>query len=160
MDAFPIGELPVAEHYLEFLPVSGHPFVRTLFAAAEADEPLSGGDRDAGDTVSDRNLRDELGLRYRRRGPGLLSERPLLFARSGRWLPAAYRAFEQPLQLRHAIERPRRPVETRADSSLISFANSPERSLLSIAARSERLRMSRWMTHSRTTAPGIGPAGM
>lgn len=47
-------------------------FVRTLFLAAKADEPLSGGDRDAleevrhaldaGDVVSDRQLRDEPGL--------------------------------------------------------------------------------------------------
>ena len=72
VDTLPAGELPVAGRYLEFLAVSGHPFVRALFAAPEADEPLSGGDRgaleegrralDAGDTVSDRELRDELGL--------------------------------------------------------------------------------------------------
>ncbi len=72
VDALPTGELPVAERYLEFLSGAGHPFVRALFAAPEADEPLSGGDRDAleegrralasGDTVSDRELRDEFGL--------------------------------------------------------------------------------------------------
>ena len=72
VDALPAGELPVAERYLEFLSGTGHPFVRALFTAPEADEPLSGGDRDAleegrraldaGDTVSDCELRDELGL--------------------------------------------------------------------------------------------------
>ena len=72
VDTLPAGELPVAGRYLEFLAGFGHPFVRTLFLAPEADEPLSGEDRDAleegrraldaGDTVSDRELRDELGL--------------------------------------------------------------------------------------------------
>ena len=72
VDTLPAGELSVAGRYLEFPDASGHPFVRALFAAPEADEPLSGGDRgaleegrralDAGDTVSDRELRDELGL--------------------------------------------------------------------------------------------------
>ncbi len=67
VDALPTGELPVAERYLEFLSGVGHPFVRALFTAPEADEPLSHGDRDAleegrraldaGDTVSDRELR-------------------------------------------------------------------------------------------------------
>ena len=65
---FAAAEVPVAERYLEFLSGTGHPFVRAPFAAPEADEPLSGGDRDAleegrraldaGDTVSDCELRD------------------------------------------------------------------------------------------------------
>jgi len=69
VDTLPAGELPVAGRCPEFPDVSGHPFVRALFAAPEADEPLSGGDRDAldegrcaldaGDTVSDRELRDQ-----------------------------------------------------------------------------------------------------
>ncbi len=68
VDALPASELPVAERYLEFLSGSGHPFVRALSLAPEADEPLSGGGRyaleegrralDAGDTVSDRELRN------------------------------------------------------------------------------------------------------
>ena len=68
VDALPVRVLPAAECYLEFLSGAGHPFVRALFAAPEADEPLSGGDRDAleegrraldaGDTVSDCELRN------------------------------------------------------------------------------------------------------
>ena len=72
VDILPAGELPVAGRYLEFLAGFGHPLVRVLFTAPEADEPLSAGDRkaldegrralDAGDTVSDRELRDLSGL--------------------------------------------------------------------------------------------------
>lgn len=36
VDTFPIGDLPVAERYPEFLSGVGHPFVRTLFLAPEA----------------------------------------------------------------------------------------------------------------------------
>ena len=49
VDTLPAGELPVSECCPEFLAISGHPFVRALFAAPEADEPLSGGNRDAPD---------------------------------------------------------------------------------------------------------------
>lgn len=72
VDALPTGERPAAERNLEFLSGHGHPFVRTLTNAPEADEPLSKRDRDAlaegrsaldkGDTVSDRGLCDKLGI--------------------------------------------------------------------------------------------------
>ena len=47
VDTLPAGELSVAGRCPEFPDASGRPFVRALFAAPEADEPLSGGDRDA-----------------------------------------------------------------------------------------------------------------
>ena len=72
VDALPAAELPAAERYLEFLAGRGHPFVQTLLNAPEADEPLGAEDRaalaearsalEAGDVVSDRELRAELGI--------------------------------------------------------------------------------------------------
>ena len=72
VDALPAGELQAAERYLEFLSGHGHPFVRALLDAPESAEPLSEGDREAldegrraleaGDTVSDEELRAELGI--------------------------------------------------------------------------------------------------
>ena len=72
VDALPATELRAAERYLEFLAGRGHPFVQTLLNAPEADEPLSDEDRtalaearsalEAGDMVSDSELRAELGI--------------------------------------------------------------------------------------------------
>ncbi len=72
VDALPVGEHLAAERYLQFLSGHGHPFVRTLSNAPETDEPLSKQERtaleegrkalDEGDTVSDRELCDELGI--------------------------------------------------------------------------------------------------
>ena len=72
VDALPAGELPAAERYLEFLSWHGHPFVRALLNAPEATETLSEEDREAlregrdaleaGDVISDRELRAELGI--------------------------------------------------------------------------------------------------
>ena len=72
VDALPAGELRAAERYLEFLTGVGHPFVRALLNAPEAAEPLSEGDREAlaegrraleaGDVLSDSDLRAELGI--------------------------------------------------------------------------------------------------
>lgn len=72
VDDLPAGEHLAAERYLQFLSGHGHPFVRTLSSAPEADEPLSKQERaaleegrkalDEGDTVSDRELCNELGI--------------------------------------------------------------------------------------------------
>ena len=72
VDALPSGELRAAERYLEFLAAHGDPFVTTLLSAPETTEPMSSEDRaaldegrralDAGDVVSDRALRAELGI--------------------------------------------------------------------------------------------------
>ena len=72
IDALPPGELLAAERYLEFLSGHGHPFVRALVRAPETETRLNEEDRealdegrralDAGDVVSDRALRDELGI--------------------------------------------------------------------------------------------------
>ena len=72
IDALPSGELLAAERYLEFLSGHGHPFVRALVRAPETEARLNEEDRDAldegrraldaGDVVSDRALRDELGI--------------------------------------------------------------------------------------------------
>ena len=72
VDALPAGELPAAERYLEFLSGHAHPFVRALIDAPTNPEPLSDADREAldegrraleaGDTVSDSELRAELGI--------------------------------------------------------------------------------------------------
>ena len=71
VDALPAGELPAAERYLEFLSRHVHPFVRALMDAPGDSEPLSDADREAldegraleaGDTVSDSELRAELGI--------------------------------------------------------------------------------------------------
>ena len=72
VDALPAGELQAAERYLEFLSGQGHPLVRALLDAPELTEALSEGDHEAlaegrraleaGDTVSDEELRTELGI--------------------------------------------------------------------------------------------------
>ena len=72
VDALPVGDLPAAERYLEFLSGHAHPFVRALMDAPGDPEPLSDADRNAldegrralkeCDTVSDRDLRTELGI--------------------------------------------------------------------------------------------------
>ena len=72
VDALPSGELHATERYLEFLARHGEPFVQALLNAPEAAEPLSAGDREAldegrraleaGDVVTDRALRAELGI--------------------------------------------------------------------------------------------------
>ena len=72
VEALPAGELPAAERYLELLSGHAHPFVRALMDAPGDPEPLSDPDRraldegrhalEAGDTVSDRELRAELGI--------------------------------------------------------------------------------------------------
>ena len=72
VDALPATELRAAERYLEFLAASEDPFIRALLNAPEADEPLGDADRialaearsalEAGDMVSDRALRAELGI--------------------------------------------------------------------------------------------------
>ncbi|MDE0335700.1 MAG: hypothetical protein OXI64_12125 [Defluviicoccus sp.] len=78
IDALPSGELLAAERYLEFLSGHGHPFVRALVRAPETEARLNEEDRDAldaGDVVSDRALRDELGIRHGRwYGPVRLSK--------------------------------------------------------------------------------------
>ena len=72
VEALPAGELPAAERYLEFLSGHAHPFIRALMDAPGDPEPLSDADREAldegrraleaGDTVTDRELRAELGI--------------------------------------------------------------------------------------------------
>lgn len=72
VDALPAGELQAAERYLEFLSGYRHPLIGALLNAPELIEPLSEGDREAlaegrraleaGDTVSDEELRAELGI--------------------------------------------------------------------------------------------------
>ena len=72
VDALPAGELQAAERYLEFLSGQGHPLVRALLDVPELTEPLSERDHEAlaegrraleaGDTVSDEELRTELGI--------------------------------------------------------------------------------------------------
>ena len=72
VDTLPAAELPAAERYLQFLSGHAHPFVRALMDAPGDPEPLSDADREAldegrraleaGDTVSDDELRAELGI--------------------------------------------------------------------------------------------------
>ena len=72
IDTLPAGELKAAERYIEYLCEHGDPFVQTLMNAPEMSEPLSDEDREAldegrraleaGDLVSDRELRAELGI--------------------------------------------------------------------------------------------------
>lgn len=72
IDTLPAAELKAAQRYLEYLCEHGDPFILALVKAPEATEPLSNEDRealdegrqalDAGDLVSDQELRDELGI--------------------------------------------------------------------------------------------------
>ena len=70
VDKLPEGEIHAAERYLEYLTEQADPLVTALSNAAEVDEPLTDDDRaaleegrlalDAGDTVSDHELRSQL----------------------------------------------------------------------------------------------------
>ena len=72
VDRLPEEEVHAAERYLEYLTEQEDPLVTALSHAAEVDEPLTDGDRaaleegrlalDAGDTVSDDELRSQLGI--------------------------------------------------------------------------------------------------
>ena len=72
VDALPTGELRAVERCLELFSECGDAFVQALMKAPEASEPLSGEDHEAleegrraleaGDCVSDRELRAELGV--------------------------------------------------------------------------------------------------
>ena len=72
VERIPEGEVHAAERYLEYLAEHGDPFVRALMNAPEMDEPLSDKDREAleegrsaleaGDVVTDEELRAELGI--------------------------------------------------------------------------------------------------
>ena len=72
VDALPAAELRAPERYLEFLAGPRRPFIQMLLNAPEADEPLSVEDRsalaearsalEAGEVVSDAELRAELGI--------------------------------------------------------------------------------------------------
>lgn len=72
IDTLPTTELQAAQRYIEYLCEHGDPFVLALTKAPETTEPLSNEDRealdegrqalDAGDLVSDQELRAELGL--------------------------------------------------------------------------------------------------
>lgn len=71
VDGLPETEIQAATRYLEYLAALGDPFLRTLSSAPPSDEPFSEDDRVAleegrqalttGDTVSDEELRAELG---------------------------------------------------------------------------------------------------
>ena len=72
VDALPASELRAVERCLELFSVCGDSFVQTLLSAPEAAEPLSDEDHEAleegrraleaGDCVSDQELRTELGI--------------------------------------------------------------------------------------------------
>ena len=72
VDKLPEEEVHAAERYLEYLAEQAGPLVTALSNAAEVDEPLTDDDRaaleegrlalDAGDTVSDDELRSQLGI--------------------------------------------------------------------------------------------------
>ena len=72
MDTLPTGEIKAAERYIESLYEREDPFVQALVDAPEMPEPLSEEGRElldegrraleAGDLVSDRELRAELGI--------------------------------------------------------------------------------------------------
>ena len=72
VDKLPEEEVHAAERYLEYLAEQADPLVTALSNAAEVDEPLTDDDRaaleegrlalDAGDTVSDDELRSQLGI--------------------------------------------------------------------------------------------------
>ena len=72
VDKLPDAEVHAAERYLEYLTEQADPLVTALSNAVEVDEPLTDDDRaaleegrlalDAGDTVSDDELRTQLGI--------------------------------------------------------------------------------------------------
>ena len=72
VDKLPEAEVHAAERFLEYLTEQADPLVTALLNAVEVDEPLTDGDRaaleegrlalDAGDTVSDDELRSQLGI--------------------------------------------------------------------------------------------------
>lgn len=72
IDTLPARELEAAERYIEHLCDHGDPFIQALMSVPEMAEPLSDGDREAldegrraleaGDMVSDQELRAELGI--------------------------------------------------------------------------------------------------
>ena len=72
VDKLPEAEVHAAERYLEYLTEQAHPLVTALSNAVEVDEPLTDDDRaaleegrlalDAGDTISDDELRTQLGI--------------------------------------------------------------------------------------------------
>ena len=72
IDTLPAAEIEAAERYIEYLCEHGDPFIQALMNAPEMAEPLSDGDREAlaegrraleaGDLVSDQELRAELGI--------------------------------------------------------------------------------------------------
>ena len=72
VDKLPEAEVHAAERYLEYLTEQADPLVTALSIAVEMEEPLTDDDRaaleegrlalDAGDTVSDDELRTQLGI--------------------------------------------------------------------------------------------------
>ena len=72
VDKLPEAEIHAAERFLEYLTEQADPLVTALSNAVEVDEPLTDDDRaalqegrlalDAGDTVSDDELRSQLGI--------------------------------------------------------------------------------------------------
>ncbi len=72
VDKLPEGEVHAAERYLEYLTEQADPLVTALSNAVEVDEPLTDDDcaaleegrlaLDAGDTISDNELRAQLGI--------------------------------------------------------------------------------------------------
>ena len=72
VDSLPEEEIHAAERYLEYLAEQGDPLLGVLSSATEVDEPLTDDDRaalnegrlalEAGDTVSDDELRSQLGI--------------------------------------------------------------------------------------------------
>ncbi len=72
VDKLPEAEVHAAERYLEYLTEQADPLVTALSSAVEMEEPLTDDDRaaleegrlalDAGDTVSDDELRTQLGI--------------------------------------------------------------------------------------------------
>ena len=72
VDRLPEEEVHAAERYLAYLTEQADPLVTALSNAAEVDEPLTDDDRaaleegrlalDAGDTVSDDEIRSQLGI--------------------------------------------------------------------------------------------------
>ena len=72
VDRLPEEEIHAAERYLKYLAEQGDPFLSALSSAAEVDDPLTDDDRAAlaegrlalaaGDTISDDELRSQLGM--------------------------------------------------------------------------------------------------
>ena len=72
VDKLPEAEIHAAERYLEYLTEQADPLVTALSNATEVDEPLTDDDRaaleegrlalDGGDTISDDELRTQLGI--------------------------------------------------------------------------------------------------